>query len=23
MLAFGGAPTSGWNIDDVQISACR
>ncbi|WP_437497226.1 hypothetical protein [Sorangium sp. So ce1099] len=23
VIAFGGAPTSGWNIDDVQISACR
>ncbi|WP_437933182.1 hypothetical protein [Sorangium sp. So ce341] len=23
VLAFGGAPTSGWNIDDVQIGACR
>ena len=23
VIAFGGAPMSGWNIDDVQISACR
>ncbi|WP_437668714.1 hypothetical protein [Sorangium sp. So ce131] len=23
VIAFGGAPMSGWNLDDVQISACR
>lgn len=23
VIAFGGAPMSGWNIDDVRISACR